>query len=62
VLIFEINEVSPTTYSESLVGESHFEQVHGPHTVNHRGNRLLFDYYTEDFSLLAGVRRMRRGF
>jgi hypothetical protein len=62
ILVFEITQISPTAYSEASVGESHFEQFHGPHTVNHRGQRLLFDYYTEDFSLLAGVRRMRRGF
>jgi hypothetical protein len=62
VMVFEITQISPTAYSETLVSESHFEKFHGPHTVNHRGQRLLFDYYTEDFSLLAGIRRLRRGF
>jgi hypothetical protein len=58
VLAFRIRQLSPTEYREEPAGEAQFSDVRGPHTVNRRDRLLLFDYYTEAFSLLAGVRRL----
>lgn len=55
---FEIAKLSPTDYEERLVGRLRFERVKGPHTLNLSGDRLLFDWYREEFSLLAGPRRL----
>lgn len=60
ILAFEIVALSPTEYREEPMGEASFSRVRGPHTVNRRDNLLLFDYYSEEFSLLAGIRRSRR--
>jgi len=58
ILAFRITELSETEYAEEPAGEACFDRVRGPHTVNRRGDLLLFDYYRERFSLLAGVRRL----
>jgi hypothetical protein len=58
VAVFRITALSPTDYEEEFVGEASFEQVRGPHTVNRRAGLLLFDYYNERFSPLAGIRRL----
>jgi hypothetical protein len=58
ILAFRITHLSPTEYREELAGEACFKKVRGPHTVNRRGERLLFDYYTEGFSPFAGIRRL----
>ena len=58
ILAFRIRELSPSTYDEELIGEAAFTSVRGPHTVNMRDGTLLFDFYQERFSLLAGIRRL----
>ena len=58
ILAFEVRELSPTAYEEELIGDARFERARGPHTFNRRGNQILFDYYDERVSLLAGVRRV----
>jgi hypothetical protein len=58
VVAFRITALSATDYAEECVGEASFEQVRGPHTVNRRGDLLLFDYSAERFSPFAGVRRL----
>ena len=58
IVTFRITALSPTEYAEEEAGEARFEEVKGPHTVNRRGGLLLFDYYTERFAALAGVRRL----
>jgi hypothetical protein len=42
--------LSPTEYEEDFAGEARFGRTNGPHTLNRRGNTLLFDFYTERFS------------
>ena len=58
ILAFRILKLSPTEYEEDCAGEARFNRANGPHTLNRRGNMLLFDFYTERFSLLAGIRRV----
>jgi hypothetical protein len=58
VRIFEIQELSPQRYRECEVESFNFSRVHGPHTVNIRDGVLLFDWYTNRFSIAAGFRRL----
>ena len=58
VLAYRILRLSPTDYVEEFAGEARFSKVSGPHTLNRRGNEILFDYYREKFSIFAGVRRV----
>ena len=58
VASFRIIALSPTEYAEEDAGQVQFDHVRGPHTVNRRGDLLLFDYYTERVSPLAGLRRI----
>lgn len=58
VAIFKIHKLSRFEYEEQLVDRLRFGHVRGPHTVNIRGSEVLFDYFVERFSLLAGFRRI----
>ena len=58
LLVYEIEEIDRSTYREREIGRIAFETLRGPHTLNFRGNSVVFDWYTERFSLLAGVRRL----
>jgi hypothetical protein len=62
LLAFRVLELSPTTYRERLEGDAAFQSVRGPHTANLWGDRLLFDFYRERFSLFAGFRRLMSRF
>lgn len=59
LIIFEVNELSPDAYSESLAGRIRLSDRKGPHTLNLRGDEVVFDWYRDRFSLLAGVRRLK---
>ena len=59
VVLYEIAQLSPSTYREAEVGVLRFEHVKGPHTVNLTGDGCLFDFYRNRWSLLAGVRRLQ---
>jgi hypothetical protein len=58
LLCYKINCLTPDIYEESFVTEVAFVRRLGPHTLNIRDGMALFDSYTEEFSLLAGVRRV----
>ena len=58
VVAFRIDELSPDDYRETEVGSASFDQVRGPHTLDVREGELLFDWYEERRSPLAGVRRL----
>jgi hypothetical protein len=58
ILAFRIIRLDPEHYAEEPAGEARFDRVRGPHTLNRRGDQLLFDYYTNGFTPLAGVRRL----
>jgi hypothetical protein len=55
---FEITKLSPEEYAERPLGNLRFKDRRGPHTLNFNGDELLFDWYRERFTLLAGVRRL----
>lgn len=59
LIVFDINELSPEAYSESAVGRLQFRDRKGPHTLNLRGDEIVFDWYRDQFSLLAGLRRIK---
>ena len=58
LILFEIETLGPVTYSERRVDHIRFTDRHGPHTLNVRGDRIVFDSYHDRFSPLAGVRRL----
>jgi hypothetical protein len=58
IIAFRIEELSADRYRETEIGAASFDQVKGPHTLDHRDGTLLFDWYRECFSPLAGVRRL----
>ena len=59
ILLLRIRELSRTAYDEIPIKELRFGDRHGPHTLNLSERSILFDYYTNRFSLSAGVRRAR---
>jgi hypothetical protein len=59
VLVFRIEELNRTAYREHLIGSLRFGHCRGPHTINLKDDRVLFDYYRDRFALLAGLRRIR---
>ena len=58
VLLFEIEKLSPTEYSEVQRDQFRFGEVFGPHTVNFQGSTVLFDFYRNAVSPAAGLRRL----
>ena len=58
IIAFRIDELSPDRYRETELGARSFDRVKGPHTLDVQGGTLLFDWYEEHFSLLAGVSRL----
>lgn len=58
VLCFRIEALSEREYREAFYAEAAFSTVKGPHTLNRHGDALLFDWYVEQFSPLAGIRRL----
>jgi hypothetical protein len=58
VFAFRIEEITDGRYREVELGAASFDKVKGPHTVDIRQGELLFDWYEEHVSPLAGVRRL----
>ena len=58
ICVFEIETLTPDSYSEKRIGSIRFEDRSGPHTLNVRNGQLLFDWYRDAFSLRAGHRRL----
>lgn len=59
VLLFRVEEITPSTYRETLVDELRFSTVRGPHTVNFAAGAVLFDFYEHRLAPLAWLRRLR---
>ncbi len=59
VVLFRIEALSADDYRETRLGELRFDEVHGPHTLNFRAGSMVFDWYRNRFSLLAGLRRLQ---
>lgn len=58
LIVFEIEELSAEAYAETEIGRIRFEDRKGPHTLNIRGEEIIFDWYRDRFAPLAGVRRV----
>ncbi|MBA3511519.1 hypothetical protein [Sphingomonas sp.] len=58
IAIFRIQELTVRDYREEAVGRLQLDRVKGPHTLNFSGQRAAFDWYEDQFSPLAGVRRL----
>ena len=58
VLFFEITDITRHSYSEQQLGELQFADSRGPHTINLGEGSVVFDFYRQSFSPLAGVRRL----
>ena len=59
VILFEIERLKPTDYREHEIGSLRFDDVRGPHTTNLRDGHILFDFYRDRVSPVAGLRRLR---
>jgi hypothetical protein len=59
IILFRIDQLSPSEYREQNVRTLRFKDVHGPHTLNLARDRMVFDFYRNRFALLAGFRRLR---
>lgn len=57
--ISEIIHLSETKYEESPCGFVSIDGAKGPHTIDTNGELLLLDYYTDEFSIFAGIRRLK---
>jgi hypothetical protein len=59
IIVFEIDCLSPDSYSERQLGTIRFGDLKGPHTLNFKDGTAVFDFYRERFSPFAGVRRLQ---
>ncbi|HEU4704566.1 MAG TPA: hypothetical protein VFS45_02495 [Sphingomicrobium sp.] len=59
IVLFRIGQLTADAYEETRIGELRFGQLRGPHTLNASGGKLVFDFYRNRVSLLAGPRRLR---
>ena len=55
---FRITSIDRTSYAEEHVGDFRFSHCSGPHTLNAGRDCVVFDFYNERFSALAGIRRL----
>lgn len=60
ISFFHITRIDPRAYAEELIGHFRFTGRRGPHTLNIGRGEIAFDYYADQFSVLAGLRRLRR--
>lgn len=61
VTISEITKLSPDIYVEEVCGSIRIKDYIGPHSIDFDKDKktALIDYYTDEFSLLSGVRRLK---
>lgn len=61
ITIKEITTLTPDSYAEITCGSICLDDCLGPHSIdfNPAKDLALIDYYTNEFSLLAGVRRLK---
>ena len=58
LVAFRIEELTSERYQEVEAGFASFDEVRGPHTLDIQEGELLFDWYEERRSPLAGLRRL----
>ncbi|MBS9404048.1 hypothetical protein KG088_10435 [Halomonas sp. TRM85114] len=56
--VCEIVTLSPHDYRERMVGSVAFTDASGPHTIDINDGKVVMDFYTDEFSLFAGYRRL----
>lgn len=54
-----ITELSPKNYSEYSCGSIKMDSSFGPHSLNIYLNKIVIDYYDNEFSFFAGIRRIK---
>lgn len=61
IIILEITELSAEAYKEEVCGSIKMNDCLGPHSIDFHEDKglALIDYYTDSFSLFAGVRRLK---
>jgi len=61
ISVMQITALSEKDYKEAEIGKITIEEFRGPHSIgfNSDMSEILIDYYTNKFSLLAGVRRIK---
>jgi hypothetical protein len=58
VFTFEVLELTCETYREAMVGHVRLPDRSGPHTLNFRDGKVVFDWYDDRFDASAGIRRL----
>lgn len=53
-----ITKLTPTVYSENKFGDIRIDNASGPHTLDIHKDKMVLDFYTNKFSVLAGYRRI----
>ena len=61
ISVFEIEALDTEHYAERHVGGLRFTSVKGPHSFNvsDDGNKVVFDWYSNRYTPMAGIRRLR---
>ena len=59
IFVFQIQDLTPLNYRETLVDELRFDGVRGPHTINWKDGEVLFDWYEDILTPFAWLRRLR---
>ncbi|MCL6740397.1 hypothetical protein LZ518_04540 [Sphingomonas sp. RB56-2] len=59
LIMFRIDTLTPSAYQEARIGSVRLSGVRGPHTLNVRDGRMIFDFYSNRFTPWAGVRRLK---
>ena len=59
ITVFKIKQLTPESYIEEFSMKIDLNKAKGPHTLNFNENSMLYDWYKERFSFLAGWRRFR---
>ena len=60
LILFRIERLSRDHFGETEAGRLRFKGQRGPHTINIRNGKAVFDYYDDQLSPLAGFRRLRQ--
>ena len=62
ITVCEIEQLTPNIYSERKIGRIATVAGKGPHTYVTQDGKALIDWYTESFSIFAGLRRLAAKF
>ncbi|PIR21824.1 MAG: hypothetical protein COV44_11175 [Deltaproteobacteria bacterium CG11_big_fil_rev_8_21_14_0_20_45_16] len=56
--LMKIQRLDESHYKEDFVREIKVSGAKGPHTINFSRSSMVYDWYRDDFSILAGYRRL----